>query len=50
MSHRFNESVAKIIDQFNHVLQKIEEVETKKIVNLKSAVTRYIKMTKTNLD
>ena len=50
MSYRFNETVAKMVDQFNHVLQKIEEVESKKIKNIKIAVAKYVKMNKSNLD
>ena len=49
-SFKFNETVARVIDQFNQVLGRIEEVEVKKTRKIKAAVCRYVRTNKANLD
>ena len=49
-ANNFNDTVAKMIDQFNTYLGKIEDIESKKIKNIKSAVANYVHISKMNLD
>jgi type I site-specific restriction endonuclease len=49
-NYRFNDTVGKMVDQFNNCLDKIEDIEAKKVKQIKESVTQYVRTIKADLD
>lgn len=46
MAGKFHESVEKMVEQFNIILERVEEIEENKIKHIKNAVNKYVRANK----